>query len=311
MLTSGIIPTSFAVRSFSLATSSAATRSVPGSVASRTSQGFEGAFAGAAASILAWASGLSTGAPRSRIFSAICRSPGRPLASRSSAAASTIRCDAMASRPLSRSLDRCGATSVITWSSRLSAALPDSRSACSRNSDLCSSSRCCSKRASCSFWRVASLQYPYANANDTTNANAAITASNELGFFASADIPAHEARAVPPWYGQCVLCPRFSVPLRDILERIVGIHVPVRLLAVRQLGPFPVVRHILVGNPREQVVDHVQARAPLVVGTDHVPGREGQVGGGEHRVPRAGVVVPAAVRLEVHGRELPDLASVV
>src|SRR5207245_4219524 len=104
---------------------------------------------------------------------------------------------AMASRPLSRSLDRCGATSVITWSSRLSAALPDSRSACSRNSDLCSSSRCCSKRASCSFWRVASLQYPYANANDTTNANAAITASNELGFFASADIPAHEARAVP------------------------------------------------------------------------------------------------------------------
>jgi len=76
----------------------------------------------------------------------ICRSPGRPLAARSSAAASTIRCDAMASRPLSRSLDSCGATSVITWSSRLSAALPDSRSACSRTGDLCSSSRCCSKR---------------------------------------------------------------------------------------------------------------------------------------------------------------------
>src|SRR6266403_989436 len=265
MLTSGIIPTSFAVRSFSLATSSAAPRSVPGSVASKTSQGFDGAFAGAAASILAWLLGASTGAPRSRIFSAICRSPGRPLAARSSAAASTIRCDAMASRPLSRSLDSCGATSVITWSSRLSAALPDSRSACSRNSDLCSSSRCCSKRASCSFWRVASLQYPYANANDTTKANAAITASNELGFFASADIPAHEAWAVPPWYGQCVLCPRFSVPLRDILERIVRIHIPVRLLAVRQPGPFPVVRHVLVGNPREQVVDHVQARAPLVV----------------------------------------------
>src|SRR5712671_3101154 len=256
MLTSGIIPASFAVRSFSLATSSAAPRSVPGSVASKTSQGFDGGLGGAAASILAWLLGASTGAPRSRIFSAICRSPGRPLAARSSAAASTIRCDAMASRPLSRSLDRCGATSVITWSSRLLAALPDSRSACSRNSDLCSSSRCCSKRASCSFWRVASLQYPYANANDTTNANAAITASNELGFFASADIPAHEARAVPG---------RLSVPLRHILERIVRIHIPVRLLALRQPGPFPVMRHVLVGNPREQVLDHVQARAPLVV----------------------------------------------
>ena len=42
-----------------------------------------------------------------------------------------------------------------------------------------------------------------------------------------------------------------------------------------------------------------------------VPRRPRGVGRGEHLVPSPGVVVPAAVGLEVHGRELPDLAAVV
>ena len=40
-------------------------------------------------------------------------------------------------------------------------------------------------------------------------------------------------------------------------------------------------------------------------------GAHPRIGGGEHVVAGAGVVVPVRVRLEVHVRQLPDLARVV
>ena len=67
----------------------------------------------------------------------------------------------------------------------------------------------------------------------------------------------------------------------------------------------------LVGNHVEDVADDVEAGPALVVGVGHVPGRRLGVRGGEHGVACPRVVVPAAVGLEVHRRELPGLAAVV
>ena len=66
-------------------------------------------------------------------------------------------------------------------------------------------------------------------------------------------------------------------------------------------------RHVLVGNPREQVVDAVEPRPLLVVGLDDVPGRLGNVGAGEGLLLGLGVGLPAHARLQVHRRELPLL----
>src|SRR5262249_59780181 len=41
------------------------------------------------------------------------------------------------------------------------------------------------------------------------------------------------------------------------------------------------------------------------------PWRPRRVGGLEHFVARAGIVIPSAVRLQVHRRELPDLSPVI
>ena len=67
----------------------------------------------------------------------------------------------------------------------------------------------------------------------------------------------------------------------------------------------------LVRDHAQQVADDVQPAALLVVGVRDVPRRPCGVGRGEHRVPRPRVVVPAAVRLQVHVRQLPDLPRVV
>ena len=64
-------------------------------------------------------------------------------------------------------------------------------------------------------------------------------------------------------------------------------------------------RQRLVGNHRQQMRDGVQARRPLVVGADDVPGGDARVGLLQHHVARAGVVVPARARGNVHRTELP------
>ena len=79
-------------------------------------------------------------------------------------------------------------------------------------------------------------------------------------------------------------------------------------LALRKLDLLA--RRLLVGNPAEQVGDQVQASPLLVVGADHVPRGEARVGRGKHLVARARVVVPAAVRPEVHACQLPELAAI-
>jgi len=99
-----------------------------------------------------------------------------------------------------------------------------------------------------------------------------------------------------------------SEALLHVLERVVGSLVTPDL-ALRKpdfLGARRLVRDLL-----EQVADEVQPHALLVLRPRHVPRRPRGVGGREHLVARLRVVVPAIVGLQVHRRELPDLAAVV
>jgi hypothetical protein len=77
----------------------------------------------------------------------------------------------------------------------------------------------------------------------------------------------------------------------------------------RQLQPR--LLHLAVGDRADQVGDHVDAGAPLVVALHHVPRRLGDVGVHEHLVLGPGVVLPPGDRLQVHGRELPAAHRVV
>src|SRR6478609_5636633 len=81
------------------------------------------------------------------------------------------------------------------------------------------------------------------------------------------------------------------------------------LLTIRQADILD--GHRLVGHLAQQVTDEVEPPTPLAVGVDDVPRGPRGVGRREHRVPGTGVVVPAAVGLEVHVRQLPDLAGIV
>src|SRR6516162_5335572 len=87
------------------------------------------------------------------------------------------------------------------------------------------------------------------------------------------------------------------------------LHVPIWRLALLQLDAFS--RQLFVWNCLEQVSNAVEPRSPCIVGINDVPRREIRIGSSKHRVARAGIVVPAAVRLQVHPAQLPDLASVV
>src|SRR5262245_25095568 len=64
----------------------------------------------------------------------------------------------------------------------------------------------------------------------------------------------------------------------------------------------------LVRDLADQVADDIEPTAHLVVGVGDPPRRPRRVSGGEHNVPGPRIVIPAAVRLEVHVRELPDLS---
>src|ERR1700722_4129609 len=93
------------------------------------------------------------------------------------------------------------------------------------------------------------------------------------------------------------------------LVGVVGFDVAVSFLPLRQCR-F-VSRQLLVRDLLQEVGDDVQTSASFVVRAHHMPRRPGGVGGFEHVVARTRVIVPAAVGLEVHRRQLPDLTQIV
>jgi hypothetical protein len=94
-----------------------------------------------------------------------------------------------------------------------------------------------------------------------------------------------------------------------------GLHVPRgpdvagrrRPVRQRQRGRLDLV----VRHRRQQVRDHIDPRAPLVVGLDHVPWGLRDIGHREHVVLGAGVVLPAGERRQVHRGQLPLPQGVV
>src|SRR5215472_8192596 len=96
---------------------------------------------------------------------------------------------------------------------------------------------------------------------------------------------------------------------RDVPQRQLRLLVAAGLLPLGQRDVA--VGQRLVGDLAEQVADDVETAAHLVVGVRDIPRRPHGVGSGEHRVPCPGVVIPAAVGLQVHVRQLPDLPRVV
>src|SRR5580704_1187992 len=103
------------------------------------------------------------------------------------------------------------------------------------------------------------------------------------------------------------MCP--SEVFRDEFERVVGFLVAFGLLAFWQLHFLP--RGLLARNSTEDVTNDVEASSLFVVGPNHEPRRPRGIGRFEHFVACPRVVVPAAVRLEIHGREFPGLASIL
>src|SRR5262249_4886470 len=104
-------------------------------------------------------------------------------------------------------------------------------------------------------------------------------------------------------------CPFRSVLLRDELVIVVGLPIVPLLLALRQLDLR--LGYALVVDLAEQVRDDVQPRAALVVRSSDVPWRPRRIRRREHVVAGPRIVVPAAVRLEIHRRQLPRLPAVV
>ena len=62
---------------------------------------------------------------------------------------------------------------------------------------------------------------------------------------------------------------------------------------------------MLIGDPREQVADHIEPRRALVVALDRPPRNIDEVGVREHLVFRAGVVLPFGEREHIGFRQLP------
>src|SRR5258708_15009538 len=110
--------------------------------------------------------------------------------------------------------------------------------------------------------------------------------------------------------------PPFSVAIVgscDLRHSLVG---PIRRLLVTfcflAAGQLDLVAlYFAIRNDAQQVRDTVEPRAAFVVRIDDVPRCGLGVGGLQHRVPGAREVIPAAVRIQVHGAQLPNFASVV
>src|SRR5689334_12333089 len=95
----------------------------------------------------------------------------------------------------------------------------------------------------------------------------------------------------------------------DDLERIIRVLVLARLVALGQHDLLAL--QFLVRNVLEYVRNDVEPYPALVVARRDEPGRMTRVRRLEHLVARVRVLVPAAVRLQVHGRKLPGLAPIL
>ncbi len=85
--------------------------------------------------------------------------------------------------------------------------------------------------------------------------------------------------------------------------------VPVRLLPLRKLGRT--VRNLFVGDAAENMCDAVETRPFLVVRRYDVPRRSRSIRRLQHGIARTRIVIPAAVRLQVHWAQLPALGWIL
>src|SRR5260370_16290577 len=100
-----------------------------------------------------------------------------------------------------------------------------------------------------------------------------------------------------------------SILVRNKPVLIMRLRISMRFLP---LGKVHYLRgNLLVGNHAKQMRDAVQPRAPFVVGLHHVPGSELTIGCRERGVSGPRIVVPAAMRFQVHWTQLPPLSSLL
>src|SRR6478609_892725 len=87
---------------------------------------------------------------------------------------------------------------------------------------------------------------------------------------------------------------RFWDELEGMVDGLVLADLTLRKLDLGQ-------RQVLVGYLAEDVSDHVEPHAALVLGMSHEPWRPAAVAGKKHVVTGARVVIPVPKRLDVHG----------
>src|SRR5688500_3338382 len=79
---------------------------------------------------------------------------------------------------------------------------------------------------------------------------------------------------------------------------VIEFFVSARLLPLRQNDFLP--RQVFVIHLVEQMPDNIQACSSLIVRGDYIPGSPLRVGFREHSIASTRVVIPAAVRSQVH-----------
>src|SRR5215211_9530393 len=99
-----------------------------------------------------------------------------------------------------------------------------------------------------------------------------------------------------------------SVPIRHVSIRVVRLHVAAGRLPLGQDDLRP--GDLFVGYEAQEVGDAIETGPSLFIGIHHVPGGLRSIGRRHHCIPGSRVVVPPAVRFQVHRTQLPDLASV-
>src|SRR5208337_1346242 len=93
-----------------------------------------------------------------------------------------------------------------------------------------------------------------------------------------------------------------------LVLHLVGLCIAAGLLASGEL--WRRVRNFLVGNAAEDVGNAVEAGTLLIIRRHHVPRGGGCVRGTQHGVASPRVVVPAAMRLQIHWTQFPALRRV-
>src|SRR6187401_2069386 len=95
--------------------------------------------------------------------------------------------------------------------------------------------------------------------------------------------------------------------LFDIFVRVGRLFVFPWLLSFGKFELFA--RGFFIRYFAEQMRDAIQAGTAFVVRADDIPRCPGRIRGGKHFVAGTRIVVPAAIGIEVHGRQLPSLAA--